>query len=396
MSKRILSIILAAALFIQATPVFASTHIATTYQNEVSIMIDSQRHTLTAYNIDGYNYFRLRDICKPLDFSVEWNSSVHSVWVDTSKAYAGAHDDYIPPMKTISLEVKDMEVYINGVGKQISSCNIEGYNYFKLRDIADLSKNSAYESKNHNPKCIIVDWDNASQTTIITTHIGALVVTVQENNNTESIQPNINIVPTAPRSEMPINVVESLPPVTAPMVGSQLAKILIDESVSPYNADGSVNRDNFHGAYWVGNIGQCTWYAKARFYEALGVDNYTYTMLFTSVGKGTGVSMTAWLDNADMADLPSVYSIREAKGIIPHSIAIWDAPNAGGHVVFVEYVEYDSNGNPTEVYFSEANQGAAQTYRQGIDGTIQKLSFTDFINRGSSSEHVFKGYIAAK
>jgi len=400
MPKRILSIVLATALFIQATPVFANTYMATAYQNEVNIMIDNQQYNLTAYNIGGYNYFRLRDICKPLDFLVEWNSSVHSVWVDTTKPYSGAHDDYIPPMKTISLEAKDMSVYINGVDKLISSCNIEGYNYFKLRDIADLSQHSAYESKNDNPKYIIVDWDSNSKTTVVKTHVGALVVTVQENNTTTSIQPKLNITPTAPRPEMLVNVIESIPPITIPVIGSQLAKILVDESVNPYNADGSVNRDNFTVPYRYGNTGQCTWYAIGRFYEVNTINSYTDTNLFTSVGKEAGIPLTTWLDNADRADLPAVYSIREAKGIVPHSIAVWTGDTAStainGHVVFIEYVTYDSNGNPTEVYFSEANYDNSTDgqFRPGVDGIIKKLPFNDFINR--SSHGTLKGYIAAK
>lgn len=40
-----------------------------------------------------------------------------------------------------------------------------------------------------------------------------------------------------------------------PEVGSQLAKILIDETINPYNNDGTINRDNFTPAYKYGNVG---------------------------------------------------------------------------------------------------------------------------------------------
>lgn len=177
---------------------------------------------------------------------------------------------------------------------------------------------------------------------------------------------------------------------SAPEVGSQLAKILIDETINPYNNDGTINRDNFTPAYKYGNVGQCAWYASGRFYEAIAIDPYTDTKLFTSVSTKKELTYSIWLDNADREDLISVYSIRDPNGITPQSIAVWDR-----HVVFVEYVEYNNNGNPTEVYFSESNyDNDTGHFRPGIDGVIKKQSFNDFINRSIHGN--IKGYIAAK
>lgn len=175
-----------------------------------------------------------------------------------------------------------------------------------------------------------------------------------------------------------------------PKIGSQIAKILVDENKPAYNADGKPNWDNYNGAYSFGNIGSCAWYVEGRFYEATGIDDYTYGKLFTSVSIEKGLPQSIWLDNADREDLPAVYSIRDPKGIVPQSIAVWD-----GHVVYVEYVEYDSKGNPTEVYFSESNyDNDTGKYRPGIDGVIKKESFNDFINRSMHGE--IKGYVAAR
>jgi uncharacterized repeat protein (TIGR01451 family) len=43
--------------------------------------------TFTAYNIEGNNYFRLRDIGEALDFGVTWDSAKNTVVIDTSKGY---------------------------------------------------------------------------------------------------------------------------------------------------------------------------------------------------------------------------------------------------------------------------------------------------------------------
>lgn len=43
---------------------------------------------LSAYNIEGNNYFKLRDIAEQLDFSVFWNSEISAVFVDTGRSYS--------------------------------------------------------------------------------------------------------------------------------------------------------------------------------------------------------------------------------------------------------------------------------------------------------------------
>ena len=42
---------------------------------------------LAAYNIGGYNYFKLRDIAKAFDFNVTWDEKACAIGIDTSKAY---------------------------------------------------------------------------------------------------------------------------------------------------------------------------------------------------------------------------------------------------------------------------------------------------------------------
>ncbi len=49
------------------------------------VYIDGNEISPTVYNIKGYNYFKLRDIAKPLDFKVEWTT--HALIVDTTTGY---------------------------------------------------------------------------------------------------------------------------------------------------------------------------------------------------------------------------------------------------------------------------------------------------------------------
>ncbi|WP_054698067.1 stalk domain-containing protein [Syntrophomonas palmitatica] len=51
------------------------------------IYLDGREIQLAAYNIGGYNYFKLRDIAKALDFSVAWDEKTGTISIDTSKTY---------------------------------------------------------------------------------------------------------------------------------------------------------------------------------------------------------------------------------------------------------------------------------------------------------------------
>jgi len=51
------------------------------------IHLDSKEVQFTAYNIDGNNYFKLRDIGAAFDFGVDWDSANNTIVIDTRKGY---------------------------------------------------------------------------------------------------------------------------------------------------------------------------------------------------------------------------------------------------------------------------------------------------------------------
>jgi len=55
--------------------------------NTAKIFVDGKEVELKAYGIDGYNYFKLRDIGKLFNFGVEWDATNNAVIIDTSKPY---------------------------------------------------------------------------------------------------------------------------------------------------------------------------------------------------------------------------------------------------------------------------------------------------------------------
>jgi hypothetical protein len=56
----------------------------------ISVVTDGKaaQHYLTAYNIGGYNYFKLRDLAKILDFGVGYDASTKNVTIATSAGYS--------------------------------------------------------------------------------------------------------------------------------------------------------------------------------------------------------------------------------------------------------------------------------------------------------------------
>ncbi|MDR2442720.1 MAG: hypothetical protein LBE31_04280, partial [Deltaproteobacteria bacterium] len=51
------------------------------------ITLDGAEVSLTAYNIGGNNYFKLRDIGAAFDFGVTWDSAKNTIVIDTSIGY---------------------------------------------------------------------------------------------------------------------------------------------------------------------------------------------------------------------------------------------------------------------------------------------------------------------
>jgi len=52
-----------------------------------NILLNGEEAGFAAYNIDGNNYFKLRDIGQALDFYVGWDGAQNTIMIDTSKGY---------------------------------------------------------------------------------------------------------------------------------------------------------------------------------------------------------------------------------------------------------------------------------------------------------------------
>ena len=132
-------------------------HVQISVQN---LMIDGEAVDVQAYNIDGYNYFRLRDIAALLNgtgsqFNVGFVAP--NMIVTTGEAYEMIDGDLVAGEDLSATAVPSPQVlYVDGERVDILVYNIGGNNFFQLRGLGALV---GFE----------VDFDAATNTILVTT-----------------------------------------------------------------------------------------------------------------------------------------------------------------------------------------------------------------------------------
>lgn len=164
---------------------FASGAIAsgaiTAKYTDSKVMINGKAVEFEAYNIDGNNYFKLRDLAMALNgtkasFSVDWIEEWNSIVIERGDYTGGVCEAYEPvggelqkgdgqdKLAYVSTQIVDapmdggtVRAYTEEEGAiGWTAYNINNNNYFKLRDIGEL-----FEFE--------VDWDGANNCIIIDT-----------------------------------------------------------------------------------------------------------------------------------------------------------------------------------------------------------------------------------
>ena len=105
-----------------------------------SILVDGRAFQVNTYNIDGYQYFKLRDVASILAesqaaFSVYWNEAenVISIIEEKEEVLAEVSTDFsTEPKKALFSSTR---LSIHGQEVQLPSYSMDGYTYWKLRDL---------------------------------------------------------------------------------------------------------------------------------------------------------------------------------------------------------------------------------------------------------------------
>ena len=125
-----------------------------------ALAIDRVRHEVSAYNVDGNNYFRLRDLATLLEqadahFDMTYDEDTRTIGVKTHTAYSGAPS--LMQLETTDIAVPNtMAITVDGSFVMPASYNINGFTYYKLRDLGVLLDFG-------------VEWDASSRTIALNT-----------------------------------------------------------------------------------------------------------------------------------------------------------------------------------------------------------------------------------
>lgn len=108
------------------------------------LSVDGLTVNCEKYNVDGFNYFKLRDLAMALSgtesqFSVGYDEATDTVSIHSGAAYTAIGGELeIGDDKSVSACQSSQIITVNGsVVEGLSVYNIGGNNYFKLRDLAD-------------------------------------------------------------------------------------------------------------------------------------------------------------------------------------------------------------------------------------------------------------------
>jgi hypothetical protein len=131
-----------------------------------SVLVNGNKVAFDAYNINGNNYIKLRDLAMALNgsdkqFEVAWDSINNAISLKSGNPYTKVGGELVTTGSTNikAATITSSTVYIDGVQANLTAYNIGGNNYFKLRDIGKALNFS-------------VTWDGTANTISIDTSIG--------------------------------------------------------------------------------------------------------------------------------------------------------------------------------------------------------------------------------
>ncbi len=125
--------------------------------------VNGKEVDVSGYSVNYSNYYKIRDIAMVLRnttsrFDVSWDQRKSAIAISLDEKYTiiGGELEESSISTTMDIEESQAPIYVDGREKEAKCYNIDGYTYFKIRDIADLVG-------------FTVNWNEATQTIEIET-----------------------------------------------------------------------------------------------------------------------------------------------------------------------------------------------------------------------------------
>ena len=160
MKKKVLGLITAVMAVSAAQSIYAAELSVTPSHNSLSVNTFGTITTvesIPAYLYNDSNYFMLRDIGKLTGFTVDWeDNKIYLIKDPTAQDF-----DSLSDIKKADTITKNKQTYVSGKTQytDIDCLNIDGYNYFKLRDLEEAMDFDC-------------DWDSVTNTVLLTLNNG--------------------------------------------------------------------------------------------------------------------------------------------------------------------------------------------------------------------------------
>lgn len=145
------------------TPPATQPETLTVSPNYSKVLVNGKEVAFEAYTIEGYNYFKLRDLAMALkgtekQFEVEWDGANNAIKLTSGKPYTVAGGELAVSANLTAKQARptNSKIFVDGTDIELTAYTIEGYNYFKLRDIGYFIN-------------FAVDYDGAKRSIIIDT-----------------------------------------------------------------------------------------------------------------------------------------------------------------------------------------------------------------------------------
>lgn len=154
--KKKISLLLAILMLVTVIPTaFAESKTVDAVKNTKKITLDGEEVMVGAYDVEGYNYLKLRDVAailntKKCQFNIGYDEPTRLITVELAKGYEKVEGDLaeIKDEKAKAI-VSVKKILVNGEEKEIKTALINEYNYMQLRDLASLvGLDVKYDAKN--------------------------------------------------------------------------------------------------------------------------------------------------------------------------------------------------------------------------------------------------------